>query len=435
MAHPEQMLISALLQDGVSVLAAEEFGVTRSMLSEYATEYGWLIDFRVSRGYEPETELFIQSFPDFQILGITDVSYTAELVRDHHSRQQISALVRSVSDGLRTKTDPAELISKITTSSQQVIKHLNTGTELKGMVGDAGTDIDVALARVERGEPEGVPFVHPSFHQRAWGQSPGDLTVFGARTNQGKSWVLANEAAHAVLAGKKVLFWAGEMTETQMRARLLTIWFNALGYPWYTNNLLSKGYDEGRRLDLLRFKKDRQELIEKIPGDVFIPDINHGLTTPTTVAGWISQYEPDLVVVDHLSLMGDSMGQRATMGWNVLASITGELKQIATGFKVPIMSASQINREGDSRIATKPPRLVNLAQSDTIGQDANTVVTMTRYKGGNTSLVLSLEKSRSSQAGLTWWCRFDANHGDFHEITRQEADQLRAEEQDVDDDY
>lgn len=434
MAHPEQMLISALLSQG-DVLEAEQNGITASCFTTYSAEYEWLINFRKTRGYNPEQAVFTSQFEDFEVLGITDVVFACELVREHHSRQQLSSLVRQASEMLRTRTDPGEILSKITTNTTQVIKSLDTGPETRNIVADSGTDVDLALERLERGEPFGIPYVHPSLHARAWGQEPGDLTVFGARTNQGKSWILALEAAHAVLAGKKVLFWAGEMTETQMRARILTIWFQALGYPAYTHNLLSKGYDNGRKLDVLRFKKDRQELIEKIPGEMYIPDINHGLTTPTTAAGWISQYEPDLLVLDHLTLMGDSTGQRATMGWNVIASITGELKQIATSFKVPIMSASQINRDGDSKIANKPPRLVNLAQSDTIGQDANTVITMTKYRGGNTSLVLSLEKSRSAQAGLMWWCRFNPNTGDFHEITRAEADALRAEEQDVDDDY
>lgn len=434
MAHPEQMFLSALLNGG-DVLAGESSGIHPGMFSEYRTEFEWLLSFRKTRGYNPETEVFLHTFDDFRLLGIGDISFAAELVREHHSRQQLSSLAREVSDKLRGGADPGEILSGITSGTQKVVKDLSTGPEIKNVVSDAGTDVDEALSRVDRGEPEGVPFHHGSLHARAWGQHPGEITVFAARTNQGKSWILANEAAHAVLAGKKVLFWAGEMTESQMRHRLQTIWFHELGFPGYSHNLLSKGWDDGARMDVLKYKRDRQLLAERIPGQLFIPDINYGLTTPTTVAGWVAQYEPDLVVIDHISLMGDSTGQRATMGWNVLASITGELKQIATSFKVPIATASQINREGDSRIQNKPPRLVHLAQSDTVGQDADSVITMTKYLGGNSSLVLSLEKSRSSQAGLRWWSRFDPNHGVFTEITKVQADELREQEQDVDDDY
>jgi hypothetical protein len=95
------------------------------------------------------------------------------------------------------------------------------------------------------------------------------------------------------------------------------------------------------------------------------------------------------------------------------------------------MTASQINRDGDSKTGITPPKLVNLAQSDSVGQDADNVITMTRWKGGQANLVYSLEKARSSEAGLRWWSKFDANHGDFSEITKVEADERYYAEQEA----
>jgi hypothetical protein len=66
-----------------------------------------------------------------------------------------------------------------------------------------------------------------------------------------------------------------------------------------------------------------------------------------------------------------------------------------------------------------------------VGQDADNVITMTRWKGGQANLVYSLEKARSSEAGLRWWSKFDANHGDFSEITKVEADERYYAEQEA----
>jgi hypothetical protein len=91
---------------------------------------------------------------------------------------------------------------------------------------------------------------------------------------------------------------------------------------------------------------------------------------------------------------------------------------------VPVLTASQINREGENKTGLEPPKLINLSQSDSVGQDADTVITACRWKGAGNTLVLSLEKCRSAQAGLRWWARFDPDHGDLHEITKVEAEEL-----------
>jgi hypothetical protein len=53
---------------------------------------------------------------------------------------------------------------------------------------------------------------------------------------------------------------------------------------------------------------------------------------------------------------------------------------------------------------------------------------MKRYGLGTS--VCSLEKNRHGASGICYFTKFDANRGDFTEITRDEADEIRAGEED-----
>lgn len=257
------------------------------------------------------------------------------------------------------------------------------------------------------------------------GMHPGEVTVLAARLNQGKSWALVNESANAVLAGKKVMYFSLEMSKRAMEYRFQTVFAKKFDKP-FTHTML----DKGRGLDLLEYKHFLGELADLIPGQLLINDTSRGQVTPQTIAALVNKHTPDLVVIDYLTLLGASSGQKAMEGWQVVASITGDLKHIATSFDLAILTASQINREGDTA-GWRPPITKNLSQGDSIGQDADNVITMKRF--GQGAMVYSLEKARSSQAGLLWWSIFDPEHGTFTEITRDEAEEIRSLEDDLDD--
>lgn len=53
---------------------------------------------------------------------------------------------------------------------------------------------------------------------------------------------------------------------------------------------------------------------------------------------------------------------------------------------------------------------------------------MKRYGLG--ASVCSLEKNRHGSSGKCYWTKYDANRGDFSEITRDEADEIRTAEED-----
>jgi replicative DNA helicase len=424
MAHPEALLISALINNG-DVLAAEQLGVSPGHFHEYKAEYEWLIDTKIRYKAEPSYSAFKGQFEDFVLLEHQDVHYAAEQVHGSHLKSQLAKTARELTSQLRTKS-PDEVLDAVQSSIFKIASGYDAGVQVSNSVKDYSASLDYALTRDSNEGVMGIPFFHGTLRAHADSQKEGDFTVFAARLNHGKSWLLINEAAQAVLGGKKVLYYSLEMTKRAMEYRFQVIWAQLLGFKDFTHSML----DKGRGLDLLAYKGLLAAIAEQVPGELLINDTSRGGITPQRIAADINRHHPDLVVIDHLSLMGGSGGTKATEGWQILAGITGELKQVATAFAVPILSASQINREGDNA-NWRPPKVKNLAQSDSIGQDADNVITMKRY--GKGAMVYSLEKNRSGQAGFLWFSLFDPEHGQFQEITKDRADDIKSAEEFVED--
>ena len=65
----------------------------------------------------------------------------------------------------------------------------------------------------------------------------------------------------------------------------------------------------------------------------------------------------------------------------------------------------------------------SLGGTDAYVQDADTLITMGRIRGGHAA-ALSVEKNRSGDSGVKFYTKFIANQGDFNEVSREEAEDL-----------
>jgi hypothetical protein len=204
------------------------------------------------------------------------------------------------------------------------------------------------------------------------------------------------------------------MSERQVQTRLHTILAKKMGVDIRHSEL------HHRTVDLLSYKKLLHRIEDEVPGQLFVVDPSHGQISPALVQSQCTN--ADLVIVDHIGLMSGMMGKKAIDDWRNMATISNMLKEVALAHDVPILCAAQINREGDTP-NWRPPRANHLAQSDALGQDADVVITHKRYS--KTSTVYSVEKNRHGDSQVLYFTRFDANRGDFKEIPKDEADDIR----------
>lgn len=84
----------------------------------------------------------------------------------------------------------------------------------------------------------------------------------------------------------------------------------------------------------------------------------------------------DLLIVDHLGLVGDMPGRDA---YDRVTEISGRLMALAKTLDIPVIALAQLNRSCDSRPGDHRPRLSDLRDSGAIEQDAYAVTFLWRY--------------------------------------------------------
>lgn len=422
--HPEHLLISCLLNIK-DVLKAEEMGVTVGHIHEYKAEYEWLTDYRIKYKTEPSLTAFKSVFPKFNLTEHSDIEYSVDRVKRSHLKWSVAKTIREASGHIKSD-EPEEALDYLSGQIMKISSGIDATHNYSNSITDYSESLDWALNRAASEITVGAPFAHPTVQERTLGMQGGDLWLKAARLGQGKTWDLINDSCASLMEGKKVVFFSLEMNKRQMEFRFQTVLGNLLGHK-ITNDQITKG----RNLDLIEYKAMLSDLSEKVPGELVICDRRRGRVTARSIAALVNKAEPDLAVIDYMSLMSSSASNKFSQSWENLAQIVEEVKEVACQFDVPILSAAQINREGE-RGSWRPPKAVNLAGSDSLGRDADCVITMKRF--GNGAMVYSLEKNRHGQSGSVWFARFDPNNGDFREISRNEAERIKESEGEYDDD-
>lgn len=422
--HPEELLISALINTG-DVFQAEELGLTTGHLHEWSEAYEWLIDYKIKYKQEPSRTAFLGTFKDFPISEHADVEYAVEQVQRSHLKYTVSKMLREASNKIKSD-EPEDALDHLHSQSMKITQGIDAANSMGNSILDYSESLDYALARATSERPLGAPFAHHTIQERTLGMNGGDLWIKAARLGQGKTWDLINDSCASLLAGKNVMFYSLEMNKRQMEYRFQTVLGKQCGHK-LTNDMIAKG----RGLDLMEYKEMLSDISSKIPGQLMINDRRRGRITARTIAAQVNKYTPDLVVIDYMSLMSSASSNKFSQSWENISQIVEEVKEVACQFDVPILTAAQINREGE-RGSWRPPKAVNLAGSDSLGRDADCVVTMKRF--GNGAMVYSLEKNRHGQSGDLWFSRFDPNNGDFTEISRTEAEAIRERDGEFEDD-
>jgi replicative DNA helicase len=193
--------------------------------------------------------------------------------------------------------------------------------------------------------------------------SPGHLIIIAARPSMGKTdFAIISEAWNAAKSGNNVLVFSLEMTAFDLAGRIIQ------RESGVTN------YDMERRLSPFEYEQLDKALTRIQEVGLFIDD------TPAVSFGHIKaktkiykkRHDIKAVVIDYIQLMAtDKSLQRERQ----VAVISGQLKELAKEFEVPVIALSQLNRNSESRSTDGfKPRLSDLRESGAIEQDADIVI-------------------------------------------------------------
>lgn len=305
------------------------------------------------------------------------------------------------------KEETTELIEKIKRTEAVI-----SGNDFKPLATNYGANF---LKELEETQSESNPQYGHGFRfldKYTEGLHRGELTVIGARPRIGKS-AIALQIAYNVAAeqGYKVLFLPLEMTVNACLHRIL---------------LQSQAVEPEYKKDCTAADKERiSNFLDSLEENLkFCAALNR----LEDIERIIKAEKPYLVVIDQLSQVKIA-GKKKDIREQYV-EITRALKRIAIEQNVAIIALSQLNRTNADR---ERPGLEALSESDSIGQDADNVITLyTKNDEEDTDAIerdtfLYLVKQRNGISGIEIplkyrGCRFTFSAVD---TTRRTAAQAR----------
>jgi replicative DNA helicase len=167
------------------------------------------------------------------------------------------------------------------------------------------------------------------------------LTVVLAGTGIGKSLGMCHFAAYNLISGKNVLYITMEMAEERIAERI-------------DANLLNVPVDDLSLLPKDTYMKKIQRIKDNTPGRLIIKEY------PTSSAGANNfrflinelklkkSFVPDIVYIDYLNIcMSSRLKQSSNVNsYSYIKAIAEELRGLAVEFNLPIVTATQVNRNG-----------------------------------------------------------------------------------------
>jgi len=210
---------------------------------------------------------------------------------------------------------------------------------------DLGTNyfdsLNERLRRIISNSTIRVPTYFPQFDEYiSGGFPPYTLSVFAARIHGFKSATMANFASRQVLHGHNVLLMTMEMSEDAFAQR-----FDAI----YSKLDINKIY--GVRTETMRMVGYLKQIKEQPNrGNLWIKQFPTGEASVLDFKRYIRELKmrgikPSIIYVDYINLMKPTTGTIDVMYSNI-KKISEELRALSFGFDCPVVTVSQLNREG-----------------------------------------------------------------------------------------
>lgn len=166
------------------------------------------------------------------------------------------------------------------------------------------------------------------------------LSIFMAGPNVGKSLMMTSLAGSVVLQGKKVLYISLEMSEARILQRI-------------DQNIMNLTRADIEGMSTETFKRHVENTRERVgEGMVIAKEYATGTANANHFRALLEElaatknFRPDIIFIDYLNICGCAGANRNTSDHNKVKMIAEEVRAIAVEYEVPIVSATQMNREG-----------------------------------------------------------------------------------------
>ena len=396
-------VLNKVLQDK-SLAILQNNGITDEYFTDYFPEYSFIIEHNSNYGNIPDDETVLEHFPGFEFINVLESdSYLIDKIREEHLYNAMVPILNQAAEDMQS--DSSVAVANILPKLEKLLERSKFvgGVDItKNAYERFNWAMDIAE---KSGELLGIPTGFELLDDVIGGMLPGeDLIVIVGRPGQGKSWTLDKMMATAWQNNKSVLLYSGEMSEMQVGSRIDTLIANV------NINSITKGVWTDHQLDTYENHIEAMNDSE-VPLVVVTPMMIGGRNmTPALLDSMIQKYKPDVVGIDQLSLMNESINSREQKRIQY-ANITMDLYKLSAKYGIPIVLNVQAGRAAKDSGADVI-QLEHIAESDGVGQNASRVITMQRDES-NGILRLSVVKNRYGEDNKTIEYIWDITSGTY----------------------
>lgn len=299
-------------------------------------------------------------------IGIFDITDYAKIVKDLYIKRKLKNLALQINEIILKDDLANEILNDFKLSLDQIE---DESTDFEYNLKAANELIENKLnelTNIIENHIENTDLIKTNFvdFDYSFGGIPKQaLTILAGRPSMGKSTLALNIALNVAKQNKKVLFFSQEMSNNENTDKILAN-FSQINSTRIRDKRLTI-----EDIQLMIKKQDKSIL-----NNLFIDDkakVNRDYIKRTIKRFKRKHGSPDLIIVDHLQIAGDS--QRAKNKIEELGNITADFKNLAKKENCAFILLSQLSRAVEAR-DNKRPELSDLRDSGEIEQNADLVM-------------------------------------------------------------
>jgi len=298
---------------------------------------------------------------------------------------------------------------------------------------DLGLDFDDINKMIEYYSERmiGIRTDHNELNKRLGpGFLPGTLSVILAASGVGKSLLMTDLASSMLKKGKNILLVSLEMSDKEIMKRVHA---NALDLPINSLIDLSKTDGELARLDRPALSKEQiLTSYERLKtsgtsGKFFIKDYPPGSFSALMLEQLVESFKIerginlDIVFVDYIGIMKSDLVSPSAGLYSYVKSIAEEVRAAAMKLNLPIISASQLNRNATNNVDEADNSNVSDSMGTVMTADFMLFLLQNEAMKEKKEIVCKITKNRFAGRTDTWLMNIDYEHMRFADMLVQNA--------------
>lgn len=390
-----QILNKIISTKDISIIT--DNNLTIDYFLEYEDEYSFIKEHFDNYKNVPDTETFINKFPDFELLEVTESDrYLVDAIREEYLYSKSVPVIKKAAELLKSDSNEAsrylqsELVNltpNYTTPYVDII-HSNSRVE---MFEDKSNNKDKWFIPTGFEELDDIIY--------GW-QCGEEFVVIFARTGIGKSWVLVKTVQHAWEIGKNVGYVSPEMSADKIGYRFDTL------NNHFSNMALVRG--DKSKVSIDEYRQYNEKLAEH-NNRILVStpmDFNKQVTVGK-LRTFVQANNLDMLAIDGITYMTDERYKRGDNKTTSLTNISEDLMALSCELKIPILVVVQSNRGGTEK---DTPDLEDIRDSDGIAHNATKVISLNQKEE---ALVMKIKKNRDGKIGDKLTYLWDIDLGEF----------------------